>query len=350
MSSEHPIIKEDLEAILKEVAPWLAELRGQSLFITGGTGFFGQWLLDTIALANSRLDLNIRATVLTRNIDHFASVSPLLAQNPSIDFIEGDIQTFGYPEGEYPYIIHAATTRAEETFNDEDALRKYDTVARGTRHLLDFAVQAHTQKILWTSSGALYGPQPQDMSHIPEGYKGGPDQMDPDSAALGMGKQVAEFQCAYYAKKYGIEIKIARCFTFLGPRMQMDIHYAIGNFIMDVISGRDIIVKGDGTPVRSYMYISDLVIWLWKIFLQGQSLTPYNVGSDESISIGALATQVAHIGGKDSNVRIMGHSSSKQVNRYIPSIQKAREILDLHLVTSLDEAIERTLKYQSTQT
>src|SRR3989338_4961828 len=102
------------------------------------------------------------------------------------------------------------------------------------------------------------------MSRLPEEYFGAPYPADVKSA-WGESKRAAEFICGYYADRYGLEIKIARCFSFVGPYLPLDIHYAVGNFIRDALKGGPLRIKGDGTPVRAYLYAADLAVWLWTI-------------------------------------------------------------------------------------
>ncbi len=156
-----------------------------------------------------------------------------------------------------------------------------DTIVEGTRRTLEFARQCSARKFLLTSSGAVYGKQPPDMTHIPEEYLGAPDPTDSSFCLMEWGNAVQNYCVQYMQSRYGFEAKIARCFAFVGPYLPLDIHYAIGNFIRDGLSGGPIVVLGDGTPRRSYLYAADLAIWLWTILFKGQSCRPYNVGSDE---------------------------------------------------------------------
>lgn len=336
-------LRSDLDHILIYTEGLWEDLRGKSLFITGGTGFFGCWLLESFAWANDKLDLNASALVLTRNYDAFKKNAPHLAANPSIQFHIGDVRNFKFPDGEFSHIIHAAATSAVATFHNEDPLVKFDTVVGGTRHVLDFAVQCHARKFLLTSSGAVYGKQPSGMTHVSEDYCGAPDPADPNSA-WGESKRAAEFLSAYYSNKHGIETKIARCFSFVGPYLPLDIHYAIGNFIRDALNGGPILVNGDGTPHRSYLYAADLVIWLWTILFKGESCYVYNVGSEEDVTIAELANTVAQSFEKPLEVRIAKTPDlSRPADRYVPSTKRAEINLGLRQMINLGEAIERTI-------
>jgi len=348
MNLRQNVLADDLDHILTHTEGLWEDLRGKRLFITGGTGFFGCWLLESFAWANDSLDLNASAVVLTRNYSVFQKNAPHLAANPAIQFHAGDVRDFAFPEGEFSHIIHAAATSAVATFNDEDPLVKFDTVVEGTRRTLDFAARCNARKFLLTSSGAVYGKQPAGMTHVAEDYTGAPDPGDVNSA-WGEGKRAAEFLCAYHSGKYGIETKLARCFSFVGPYLQLDIHYAIGNFIRDALNGGPIRVNGDGTPYRSYLYAADLAIWLWTILFKGESCCAYNVGSEESMTIAELADNVAHCFQKPVEVRIAKLPvQDRAPNRYVPSTKRAQNNLGTRQVVNLREAIERTMHHAHT--
>lgn len=337
----------DLDHILAHTEGQWQELRDQRIFITGGTGFFGCWLLESFIWANERLDLNASALILSRNPDAFRSKAPRLASHPAIHFLEGDVRSFEFPEGAFSHIIHAAT-EASTNLNEEDSLLMVETIVEGTTRTLEFARRCGARKFLLTSSGAVYGRQPPELAYIAEDYVGAPDTTNPRSA-YAEGKRLAEHLCALYATQYGIQTKIARGFAFVGPYLPLDAHFAIGNFIRDGLRGGRIQVKSDGTPYRSYLYAADLAIWLWTILFRGETCRPYNVGSEEDLTIAEVAQQVARMFHHRVPVHIAGRPTpGKSAERYVPLTQRAREELGLQQHITLPEAIKRTVRWHST--
>ena len=330
----------DLDHILEHTRELWGGLRGQQIFITGGTGFFGCWLLESLLWVNDRLNLDCRATVLSRAPDLFRRKAPHLAEHKAVSLIPGDVRTFDFPVGTFTHVIHAATESSTK-LNAENPLLMLQTIVEGTRHTLEFAKICGAQNFLLTSSGAIYGKQPAYMTHIPEEYNGAPDPLEPRSA-YGEGKRMAEHLCTLYADAH-LKPKIARCFAFIGPYLPLDVHFAIGNFIRDALNGGPIVIKGDGTPRRSYLYAADLAIWLWTILLNGEACRPYNVGSSEAISILALAEHVADQFKMQMPIEIHGtRDHQKSVERYVPKIQRVQNELGLKNTISLKTAITKT--------
>jgi nucleoside-diphosphate-sugar epimerase len=310
-------------------------------FHHGGTGFFGCWLLESFAYANDQLGLKARAVVLTRNPGAFAAKAPHLAERPDLEFVTGDVRTFPFPEGSFSHVIHAGTTSSAPVEPGE----MFATIVDGTRRVLEFAAAHGTRKLLFVSSGAVYGRQPSDLAHIPEDYPGAPDPLDPASA-YGEGKRAAELLCALANRKPGLETKIARCFAIVGPHLPLDAHFAIGNFIRDALRGGPIQVMGDGTPFRSYLYAADLTIWLWTILFRGKPGRAYNVGSEIALSISEAARKVAGIFQLPLEVQIAKTPApAQQPERYVPSTARARAELGLRELISLEEAVRRTIQW-----
>lgn len=337
-------LQQDLDHILAHTEDLWDELRGQRIFITGGTGFFGCWLLESFCWANDKLGLNTEAVVLTRNPDAFRERMPHVGRHPAVRLHRGDVRNFAFLEGDFPYVVHAAADTSDR-LKREDPQCVWDSIVDGTRHMLRFARTCRAKRFLLASSGAVYGSPPVAMSHIPEDYTGGPNPMD-EWMAVAEGKRAAEMLCALAAHGSEMKIAVARAFAFVGPYLPLDVHYAVGNFIRDVLDHSPIVVRGDGTPYRSYLYTADMAIWLWTILLRGRTLYPYNVGSEEAFTIEDIARKVASRFEKDLPVRILQPKQAGAVpQRYVPSTRRAREELGLHQWVSLEDAIDRTLRW-----
>lgn len=322
---------------------WL-KMKKESIFITGGTGLFGRWFLYNLIDANDRLGLDVSVTILTRDAGRFIQKFPEFSRCSVINMIEGDVTSFEFPKNKFNKVIHMATTSAHETFDGEDQIKKFHTLVNGTERVMKFVVESGAKKVLFTSSGVAYGSIPVGMKKIPESYMGGADTTLP-SSALGQGKRAAEFICAYYADKYGFEYSVARCFSFVGYGMPLNIHYAVGNFIYDALYNDVIEVKGDGSPIRSYLHLGDLVIWLLTLLTVAPSARIYNVGSDYGISIMQLAKIIRDKVCPDKALVVKGESEKNISNIesrdcYVPSIDRAREELGLDCWTSLDNSID----------
>lgn len=331
----------DLNHVLEHTRDLWEDLRGERIFITGGTGFFGCWLLESLLWANDQLNLDCRATVLTRDPDLFRKKAPHLAEHESVSFIKGDIRTFEFPSGSFSHLIHAAT-ETNLTSASIDALTLFNANLEGAQRVLKLARIAGVRRFLFTSSGAVYGKQQHDLTHIPEDYGGAPDTTDIRSA-YGQSKRTVEFLFTIYAHMHKVDVKIARCFAFVGPYLPLHTNYAIGNFIADALNHRPIQISGDGTPYRSYLYAADLAIWLWTILFKGKSCYPYNVGSEKDLSIAELAKAVAHAIAPKLQIQIaQQHNEGQPIERYVPMAQRAKKELGLQEFIDLADAIGRT--------
>nr|WP_320132878.1 NAD(P)-dependent oxidoreductase [uncultured Holophaga sp.] len=335
----------DLGEILGQTRGLWESLRGARLFITGGTGFFGVWLLESLAHARAVLDLDCEAVVLTRDPEGFRRRHPRLAGTPGLSLHPGDVRDFAFPGGSFTHVIHAGSTSAEATFQRIPPLESFDTVVQGTRRVLDFTAQCGARRFLLTSSGAACGPQPPGLDLIPEDWQGGPDLSLPQSA-LGEGKRVVEWMSRECGRQEGFEVVVARCFSFVGPHLQLDLHYAIGNFIRDALAGTPIRVQGDGTPIRSFLYAADLAVWLWTLLLRGEPGRLYHVGSERGLSVGELAHTVGRVLAPGLPVEILGQRVlGPAPSRYVPATTRCREELGLRERVDLEEAIRRTADF-----
>jgi len=341
-----PLPIEDLAHILTHTRDAFTALQDARLFITGGTGFFGHWLLESLIHANRERHLNIRATVLTRNAAAFQNKAPHITNDAAITLLEGDIKTFAFPGEPHTHIIHAAT---DTVTPNAPAYALAESILEGTRRVLQFAQETGARRLLYTSSGAVYGRGITSVARIPETYLGAPDPLLLQSS-YDEAKRMAEHLCIAYSTGTPLEPVIARCFSFVVPHLPLDAHFAIGNFIRDALENTPIHIKGDGTPMRSFLYMSDLGIWLWTMLASAPSNRAYNVGSDDSVSIAELAHLVQKIvilsEGKDPlldrSIQIDGTPNPSAPSTYVPDISRAQTELGLTVTIPLSEAIRRT--------
>lgn len=338
-----PIASRDLNYVLEKTERLWPQMRDQRIFITGGTGFFGRWLLETFLAANNAFNLDAHALVLTRSPERFHERCPHLAASGSVGLLAGDIRDFAFPRGQFPFVIHAATDSVSQERNELEDLRS--TIVDGTRRCLDFAQSRGTHRFLLTSSGAVYGSQPPEIAHIAEDYRGAPDSCNANFT-YGEGKRQAEMLCGATAARSGLECVIARCFAFVGPHLPLNAHFAIGNFIRDAMRGGTIQIHGDGTPRRSYLYAADLAVWLWTMLFEAPSMRPFNVGSDRDMSIREIAEVVADAVQPGVEIRVAKPAGpTAPLHRYVPNVDRAREELNLTQGISLSDAIRRTVEW-----
>ncbi|OZB49609.1 MAG: hypothetical protein B7X60_00605 [Polynucleobacter sp. 39-45-136] len=308
------------------------------LLVIGGSGFFGKSILDSYKrglLQSFGIDA---ISVVARNAHKLKSQTPNLLDK-TISLIDGDIASCSeLPEAEY--VIHAAASADAKNYIAQPAIER-ENIQAGTLNFCRLApIFCRESRIVFTSSGAVYGQQPADLVGLQE-----------DSPLVQISSLVTSKQDYAAAKRdsehaiallgdAGLNVSIARCFAFVGRYLPRDRSFAIGNFIEDGLRGEPIVVNAKNLVYRSYLHSDDLVQWLMRI---GQTASPtcpiFNVGSDEAISIQDLAKKIASY--FDVSLQLPP-IDNRSVDRYIPSIEKARAI-GCRIEYPLDRAIEKTV-------
>lgn len=347
----NPLTPGQVEILDRSLAPVLPrldlrELAGQRLFITGGTGFFGLWLLTALRALNAQ-GMAVQACVLSRDPARFLARHPQFEHQDWLGFTQGDVRDFSFPVGAFDLLLHAATETSMAVH--AQPRRMLEDIVLGTQRVLEFARQAGVRRALLVSSGAVYGTQPAALTHQPDESALACNPLLP-SSAYGEGKRVMELLGAISQQESGMTCVVARCFAFAGPGLPLDAHFAIGNFLRDALAGKTITVNGDGTPMRSYLYGADLALWLLKLLTAGEAGLAYNVGSDQALSVAELAHRVRGLVAPRVEVKVLQACTSPpaQRQRYVPAIERARR-LGLEPWTPLDEAIGLSAAYWRAQ-
>jgi dTDP-glucose 4,6-dehydratase len=325
----------DLDEIVRAATADLEALRGSKLFMTGGTGFFGKWLLAALLHANAELALGLKMWVLSRDPAAFAAKHREIDGAAGLTFLRGDVAYFSAQHRPFDFIIHAAADTTAFTDEAEERERSR-AIVWGTRKMLDLTRRSGG-RLLNVSSGAVYGAE--------AGKREGAREDDYDGARpvtpYGEAKRQAEDLCA----ESGADFVTARAFAFLGPHLPLDAHFAAGNFLRDALRGGPIQVRGDGTALRSYLYPTDLVTWLLRILVRGERGRGYNVGSDEVVSTGELAHVIASAVEPAPEVVIQSVQPQGPQNIYLPNLDRARAELGLSVTVPLRQAVARTVDY-----
>jgi UDP-glucuronate decarboxylase len=309
-----------------------------NILMFGGTGFFGKSFVNY--LNSDSLFYSNTIYVTARDPKKYQSIYPFNISK-SVRIIDFDLDgSHINPELEserFDYIIHAAAASSDVL--DLSSLDRYRQITSGTEKILKYIKGFQPlAKFLFVSSGGVYGEMPDNATSFSENMNTLPSFNNKNNT-YSISKRMAEHLCFLYADQFGLKVTIARCFAFGGRFLPLDVHFAIGNFVLNASKNEDIVIRGDGTPIRSYLDQRDLAEWLLVLLHNTVSIpSVYNVGSEMKISIENLAYKVKLIAGSNSTVIVEG---SKQFNRsvYVPNTSKIKSQLGVSETISLDSSI-----------
>ena len=293
------------------------------LLVIGGTGFFGKSILDLFQRGGlSEYGIH-NIIIAARNIERFIEKYPELI-NSGVEFFQMDISISSIlPEADI--VIHAAaSTDARDYVNNGNGQRT--NIESATSNYCNLASKHHCfSKIVYCSSGAVYGQQPYNVESMSEDFEfqevSGLVDYKRDYA---LGKRVSEKQIQELGLA-GLNVSIARCFAFYGKYLPRDQHFAYGNFLGAAEQGKNIEVYAKHTVYRSYMHADEMVHALIQIALESKPECPiYNVGSGEAIELRDLARKIA----KEYGVGILSENiENDRIDRYIPDVSKLEKLL-----------------------
>ncbi len=327
----------DLDEVLRLTSPkvW-AGLRKQSLFITGGTGFVGKWLLESLLHADRELELGLKLSVLTRDPDRFAHASPHLAEASAVALVRGDVIDFKFPQEKFSAVIHAALPVAPPQAGSGELERLAQV---GARHVCELAAASGARRLLHISSGAVYGAQ-ERAAALSE------DTSWSDAGTANDYTRAKRLAEAVVREEWPFDATIARCFAFIGPCLLPSSGSAAAQFIEQAVLGKGIVVQGTGEAVRAYQYAGDMARWLLSCLVLGATGRAYNVGDDHGVTIARLADEITRVAQTGVPVRIAGQPTPGLAgNRYVPDVRRAAEELGLRNAVDLEEGIRRTLAW-----
>lgn len=308
-------------------------------FVTGGTGILGKALLDAFEV-RCRDEPSLTVTVLSRDPDQFFKRHPRYESRPWLALVKGGLHQ-PMPRLNRPVtdVIHAAA----DTHASGHPLDWFDQIVSGTRQVLDFAAAHGARRMLFVSSGAIYGSPPPPVDRLTEDMPFAPLTTD-ERAVYGQAKRTAEHLCRLYTSERRVSVVIARCFALSGPYIPIEGPYAFGNFVRDSLAGGPIRIAGDGSAVRSYLDVRDAARWMLELLSSGNPGDAYNVGSDEPITILSLAERIRDQLAPQALIEVGRALSTELRSVYVPGTEKARA-LGLRPEYSLSESIAAAAQF-----
>lgn len=336
------IIREDCAEAIEQSVAKLDKLKNRKMYITGGTGFIGTWLAEVVAYLNDNHNFNTGLVLVARDTESFKEKAPHLALREDIQLISSDVKNISAIPEDVTYIVHAAAT-PDNRQHMSDPLSVMESITKGTGALLDSAEKlSGVRKILNISSGQIYGRQYGKGEKISENYVGALD-CNAITSVYPEAKRYAETLCCAHWSLCKIPVVIARPFAFVGPYQNLDKPWAINNFIRDALMNNTIRIIGNGQPVRSYMYPSDMAYWLLRILIDGNPGVAYNVGSPDGITLKELAEKIKYYSNTKSEIIIKNMNDDKSI--FVPDDTLCRESFGLDIKVDIDETIKKSIRW-----
>ena len=287
------IVNQDIEEIIQAVGNDCRKLEGKTVLISGGAGFLGSYFLAVINALNQQ-KLSKKCNVIS--VDNYLTSKKNRLNNLDLDtkfikFIKADVSKPLKVKEKIDYVIHAAGI-ASPVYYQKYPLETIDVTISGAKNLLELARTKKVKSFLFFSSSEIYGDP--DDKHVPtrEDYKGNVSSIGPRSS-YDESKRLGETLCMVYHNKFNVPVKIVRPFNVYGPGMHKDDYRVIPSFIFNALEEKPLNVYEKGKQTRSFCYINDAIVYIFKIFLSRVNGEVYNIGNGaDEVSVNQLAKRI----------------------------------------------------------
>ena len=277
------VLEDDLKTIIAEDLSW-EKLKNKTVMITGASGMVGSYMLYVLLMLNDEKHYGIKVDAVMRNVNKLPEE---IRNREDVNVVVADV-TKDIPDvGDIDYIIHAASPASPLIMQNQPV----ETIAAntiGTFKTLELAKEKNAEGYLFISSREIYGQPDEGQEFFYENTYGFVDQLNPRSC-YSEGKKAAETMCVCFHEEYGLNTKIARLAHTYGPGMSIYDGRVQADFLKNVYHNEDIVLKSEGTAVRTYTYIADAIAGMYRILLDSEDIV-YNIGNEAGkVSIRDLA-------------------------------------------------------------
>ncbi len=341
----HPVIDEDMDHIVGADLPW-STFAGKTVLVTGAAGMLPAYMVETLLRLNeTRKGNGTHVLAVVRDLPRAKARFAAYDGCPDLELIAHDVSEPLDVRPDVRYVIHAAS-QASPKYYQVDPVGTLKANVLGTYNLLIQARQHRVEGFLFFSSAEVYGRSDSNRPAA-ENTMGSLDPTDVRSC-YAESKRMGETLCACWHAQYGVPAKMVRPFHTYGPGMKLDDGRVFADFVADIVHGRDIVVKSDGSALRAFCYLADATIAFFAVLLRGKEGHSYNVGNDKAeISILDLAGTLARLY-PEKGIKVVREEQTQDyprgaVSRSCPDIGKIRE-LGWEPMTGIEEGFRRTIR------
>ncbi|MFV0481250.1 MAG: NAD-dependent epimerase/dehydratase family protein [Campylobacteraceae bacterium] len=315
-----------------------ANLKNKYILITGATGFVGLWFIKLLKYLNDNYNFSITIYAVARNKNNL--FSEMFSSDNKIHFLPSDVRNQLNIPNNINYIIHAASS-TDNRYYMSNPIEAIDIITKGTKNIFDISLSLENlEKIVLLSSGQVYGKVNNDSINE---YTFGPMSCENISSFYPEAKRYSETIASAYRSLYKLPVSIIRLFSFIGPLMSLDKPWAINNFVRDALKTKEIRILGNGKPIRSYMYPTDMAISILHILLNKNTWSTYNLGSDVGYSLEDIAVQIKKIIGNDVKIKILNLNDDKSI--FVPNIEKLKNEFGIDIQTNIEKILFNSIKW-----
>lgn len=342
------IVNEDAKDIIDFCTPELLEskLKNKTVLITGASGMIGSYISYTIIKLNELYNTNTKIIALDRNID---KLDNYIKNNKNVTTVTGDITNHLEIEGTIDYIIHAASPASPKIMKEAPVETNFANTI-GTANTLILAKEKKASGYVFISSREIYGEPLEGQELFTEyGPLGLVDPLVPRNG-YAEGKKAAENMCSGFKEEYNLNTKIVRLAHTYGPGMSINDGRVQADFLKNVLNNEDIVLKSDGSSIRTYTYIADAIKAILLVLLKSNDIV-YNIADEQSVtSIKNLAEILVKIN-PEKNLKLVFDIPKEELKGTaafktgILSTEKIRKELNWEPKYNLEDGFKRTIKH-----
>ena len=334
----------DIVAIVDALGDVADAFAGKRLLLGGGRGFLGRYFLAVFDYLNRERFADPCQLVVLDNMATAGKGGEAVPEMANVEFRQHDVGDPLVVDGPLDFIVNAAGI-ASPYYYRRFPLPTLDAAIKGTRTLLDLAVEKHSRFTFFSSSEVYGDPDPRHVP-TPESYHGNVDTMGP-RACYDESKRLGETLCYIYHGEYGVPTSAIRPFNVFGPGMWETDYRVLPNFATCIKTRQPLKIYGTGNQTRTFCYVTDALNGFLRVIADGVPGEAYNIGNpDPEISMAGLVDRIEKVLGRSVEKTVIEYPDSYRADepmRRCPDISKARLELNFHPAIELDEGLRRYL-------